>query len=164
MRRTRDFGLWVEPDGDGGLRTGVNEQVIDARGRFQGVIVSRDGPALDAGAFLDTMAKLVRDHLEQAGYEGPFSIDGFEYESVTGSCLLMPLGEINARRTFGMVAHALVNRVARPLWGQDPGPVALRFGRAGEPDTHETRLPLLGAADEPLMHAWLERVPVAETE
>jgi len=169
VKRTLDFGLWLEPDEEGGWRRGVNEQVIDARGRFRGVVVSREGPDLDAGAFLHTLGGLVRDHLDEAGYEGPFGIDGFEYEGVTGSLLLMPLCEINARRTFGMVAQALVERVARPLWGDDPGPVALRFGRAGEPEDHATRLPLLGAPGEPLMHAWLERVervpaPVAADE
>ena len=159
VRRTLDFGMWLEPAGDGRWLRGITEQVIDARGRFQGVIVSAEGPDLEAGAFLETLGTLVRDTLDQNGYEGPFGVDGFEYEGVTGARLLMPLLEINARRTFGMVAHALVERVAKPYWGDDAGRVALRFGRAGEPETHDSRLPLLGAADDALMLAWLERMP-----
>ncbi len=162
VRRTFDFGLWLQPEEGGRWRRGISEQVIDARGRFQGVVVSDPPPDLDAAAFLETLGTLVRDHLDQAGYEGPFGIDGFEYEGVTGAPLLMPLLEINARMTFGMVAHALVERVARAHWGESATRVALRFGRAGEPETHDTRLPLLGAPDEPLMHAWLEKLEPTE--
>ncbi len=126
------------------------------------MVISREGPQVDAPAFLETMANLVRDHLESAGYRGPFGIDGWEYESITGARMLMPLGEINARRTFGMVAHELVERVARPHWGEDAGPVALMFGKHEERDDDEDRIPLLGAAGAPEMHAWLERLqPVA---
>jgi len=163
VNRTLDFGMWLDPgeaDADGDVRwtRGVHELQTDERGRFQGIVVSEDGPALDAPAFLETMGNLVRDHLEAAGYLGPFGIDGWEYESITGARMLMPLGEINARRTFGMVAHALVERVARPHWKRVSGPVALRFGRRPEPEDRDHTIPLLGAADAPEMHAWLERL------
>ena len=70
---------------------------------------------------------------------------------------LQPLSEINARLTFGHVAEALVEKVARPHWGSSTA-VALRFGSKPEPAHSETVIPLLGSADGRTMHAWLERV------
>ncbi|MDA1195193.1 MAG: hypothetical protein O2894_08400 [Planctomycetota bacterium] len=162
VRRTLDFGLWLAPDGDGGWLRGVNKLEVDERGRFRGVVVTAEGPALDAPAYLHTVGDLVRDHLHGAGYEGAFGIDGYEYQSSIGTRMLMPLGEINARRTFGMVAHALVARVAPRYWGEHAGPVALRFGQRDEREDPTSCVPLLGSADEPIMHAWLERVPLRE--
>lgn len=162
VRRTLDFGLWLAPDGEGGWSRGVHEIEVDDRGRFLGVVVTPEGPELDAPAYLHTIGDLVRDHLHEAGYEGPFGIDGWEYQSVTGTRMLMPLGEINARRTFGMVAHALAQRVAPRYWGDAAPAVALRFGKRPEGEDPTDCVPLLGAPDAPIMHAWLERLPARE--
>lgn len=162
VRRTLDFGMWLAPDADDTWQRGVHEIEVDDRGRFRGVVISPDGPALDAPAYLHTIGDLVRDHLDGAGYRGPFGIDGWEYQSVTGTRMLMPLGEINARRTFGMVAHALAERVAPRYWGDAAPAVALRFGAQPEGDNPTDCVPLLGDASEPIMHAWLERLPARE--
>lgn len=162
VRRTLDFGLWLAPDGAGAWRRGMHELEVDERGRFRGIVVTPGGPDLDAPAYLNTIGDLVRDHLDSAGYTGPFGIDGWEYQSVTGTRMLMPLGEINARRTFGMVAHALVERVAPRYWGDNAPAVALRFGTRDEGEDPTDCVPLLGAPDEPIMHAWLERLPARE--
>ena len=156
--RTLDFGLWFDPvDGDQWAR-GVHALEVDDHGRFKGVVVTPEGPALDAPAYLHTIGDLVRDHLQGAGYRGPFGIDGWEYESATGARMLMPLGEINARRTFGMVAHELAERVGRPHWGADVAGIALRFGQRPDPSDPTICLPLLGKASEPVLLAWLEPV------
>lgn len=57
--------------------------------------------------------------LHQAGYRGPFGIDGFVYG--TGfERHLHPLCEINARHTFGHVAWALGRRLGITRLGFDP--------------------------------------------
>ena len=97
----------------------------------------------------------VGEALEQDGYRGPFGIDAFIHRLPDGTARLHPLGEINARMTFGLVARALVDRVREPL-GLDPGArVRLLFG---------PRLPEAGGAVVPLLlpgtdgggAAWLE--------
>lgn len=162
VRRTLDFGLWLAPEGAGSWRRGVHEVEVDERGRFRGVVVTGEGPELDAPAYLHTIGDLVRDHLLEAGYEGPFGIDGWEYQSVTGTRMLMPLGEINARRTFGMVAHELVQRVAPRYWGDAADAVALRFGSRPAGEDPAECVPLLGDAEGETTHAWLERLPARE--
>jgi hypothetical protein len=48
--------------------------------------------------------------LAHAGYRGPFGIDGFVYRRA-GERALQPMCEINARLSFGFVAHALAQRL-----------------------------------------------------
>jgi len=82
VNRTLDFGMGLDPGEDGDGRW----LEIPARELVPGDVVKVQ------------IGILVRDHLEVAGYLGPFGIDGWEYESITGARMLMPLGEINARR------------------------------------------------------------------
>ena len=75
-----------------------------ARGGFRGV--ERRAPDLEPAerAELDRVFAGTGAALARAGYAGPFGIDGFVYGPPR---TLHPLCEINARYTFGHVAHAL---------------------------------------------------------
>ena len=63
----------------------------------------------------------------RAGYAGPFAIDAFAYCATTAARRRFhPLCELNARHTFGHVAHAVARQVLRqPLE---------RIGQLGAPD------------------------------
>jgi len=56
-----------------------------------------------------------------AGYTGPFAIDAFVHRGAGGRAL-HPLCEINARYTFGWIAHALRRRLATTRLGFTPAP------------------------------------------
>jgi hypothetical protein len=81
--------------------------LVDVRGGFTGIAV-RD-PALepDERAQLEATVHAVADALAAAGHTGPFGLDGFVYRDAAGGRVLHPFCEINARFTFGHVAHAL---------------------------------------------------------
>jgi hypothetical protein len=77
---------------------------------------------------MEEVLNTVAAALRQAGYTGPFGIDAWRYRRPDGKPAFQPLGEINARMTFGLVARALVDRVREPL-GLRPGDrVRLLFG------------------------------------
>ena len=82
----------------------------DARGQF--LAIDRAVPKVE----LDHAMQDVGAALARAGYAGPFGIDGFVHTEG-----VQPLCEINARYTFGHVAHALGVRV---LGFGDPPPGA----------------------------------------
>ena len=48
----------------------------------------------------------IAEALRQAGYLGPFGIDAWHWRRPDGTVVFHPLGEINARMTFGLVEHA----------------------------------------------------------
>lgn len=98
MERTADFGcsaLLMES----GLRiVGFHRQMVDVKGQFAGIELPAEVP--------ETAVEGVAGALRREGYVGPFGIDAWSYRNGFN-----PLGEINARMTFGLVAWALAERL-----------------------------------------------------
>jgi len=179
MDRLADFGAAGLLLPAGAVRwVGFHSQRVDARGQFVGLDLKAMGPDLAAvGLAIHGLAGLppadcedwlqalgaAAGALARAGYIGPFGVDSWLYRGEDGAARLHPLGEINARVTFGLVARVLVDRLRGPL-GLDAGDrVGLAFGRhqpaAGStPGVGVVPLLLAGAAGEP--GAWLE-IPAA---
>ncbi|HEY0250083.1 MAG TPA: hypothetical protein VGC41_01100 [Kofleriaceae bacterium] len=88
-------------------------------GSFHGI--SLDHPPLDRPELdqLRFAAERAGHALHAAGYRGPFGIDAFVYREGNGR-RLHPLCEINARHTFGHVAHAFGRRYGITRLGFDP--------------------------------------------
>ena len=110
MDRTEDFGVSALL-GPSDLRiVGIHGQRVDRKGQFAGIDLH---PALsnqDRHQLLET-AEAVAAALRRAGYVGPFGIDAWRYRREDGSFGLNPLGEINARMTFGLVEWATAERL-----------------------------------------------------
>jgi len=112
MERTEDFGVSALL-ADSELRiVGVHRQRIDAKGQFLGIDLEAGLDAEDRDRLVET-TESVAAALRRAGYVGPFGIDAWKYRREDGSVVLNPLGEINARMTFGLVAWALAERIPR---------------------------------------------------
>jgi hypothetical protein len=129
MERVDDLGSAVLLLPEEVWTAGYHRQIVDAEGRFRGIELSVDrlGPPHPDLLLAATIVR-VGDLLEQEGYRGPFGIDAFVHRLPRGALALHPLGEINARMTFGLVARALVDRLREPL-GLDPeAQVRLLFG------------------------------------
>ena len=117
MDRVADFGCTgvvgaTDTAGNAGAARSVatlccHRLRVDALGRFVGIDLGQ--PPLDP--LLDT-ARQVAGSLEAEGYRGPFGIDAYLHRDREGREVLHPLGEINARLTFGHVARALAERMA----------------------------------------------------
>ncbi len=150
VERSIDFACAGVVDGDETLRWHLN--VVDDHGRFDGIGVATDGftpppPSHD-------VAVRVRDALREAGYRGPFGIDAYLSPVEGGAYVVNPLCEINARLTFGSVAHALVDRVRAHI-DAEPPVIELWTGR-GELPTSGTVLPLVRPTKHSDTTAWLQ--------
>ena len=103
MDRTEDFGVsaLLGPE----LRiVGIHGQKVDRKGQFEAIDLDPMLSPQDRGRLLET-SEAVAEKLRDAGYVGPFGVDAWRYQTAAGT-VLHPLGEINARMTFGLVAWA----------------------------------------------------------
>jgi len=91
--------------------------VTDARGTFLGIDLATSGLLPAEAAYLAAIAAAVSRRLHDEDYLGGFSVDAFVYRGPDGARLLHPLCEINARFTFGHVAHALGARLGTTRLG-----------------------------------------------
>ncbi len=161
LDRGDDFGVVGAIAEDGAHRLGFHRSFTAPRGAFRGVELraSFDGVRhLDAGErrALEGVFDGVARALDHAGYRGPFGIDCWRYRLPSGELAFHPLGEINARMTFGSVARALVDRVRAPLaLGRDEE-IHLRWGT----DPPADAVVLLHPGDSPRsLAAWLTSPP-----
>ncbi len=160
MERTADFGVAVLLLPSGPRLAGFHRLLVDAVGRFRGIELRGEFTGIDLPPEeQETMERTVSGTaaaLLQAGYVGPFGIDAWRHRLPDGNLVFHPLGEINARMTFGLVARALVDRVRGPL-GIDPAAwVRLGFGREIPAAASETVVPLLLPGMAVGGAAWLE--------
>jgi hypothetical protein len=110
MERTEDFGVSTLL-GPSDLRiVGIHGQQVDRKGQFAGIDLHPDLSDQDRDQLLETV-EAVASSLRRAGYVGPFGIDAWRYRRADGSIRLHPLGEINARMTFGLVEWATAERL-----------------------------------------------------
>ncbi|MCW5808419.1 MAG: hypothetical protein KIT31_39075, partial [Deltaproteobacteria bacterium] len=98
--------------------------LVDARGGFAGIDLD-----LARAALLPTeLAELARTvavvgaALARLGYAGPFGVDAFAYRAADETRRFHPLVEVNARYTFGWVAHAVAARRDARRLGFGPAP------------------------------------------
>jgi hypothetical protein len=106
MERTEDFGVSALLGPDTLKIVGIHGQRIDRKGQFLRIDLHPDLCGQDRDQLLRTVEE-VAAALRRAGYLGPFGIDAWRYRRDDGALILNPLGEINARMTFGLVARAL---------------------------------------------------------
>jgi hypothetical protein len=151
MNRTADFGVSALLDSSGLRIVGIHGQQVDAKGQFAGIDLQPVLSAAERTRLLETV-ELVGAALQRKGYVGPFGIDAWRYRKESGEEILHPLGEINARMTFGLVAWTLAERVE--------GAARLRFGR-NLPAATEGRnieiVPLLAPGSAKGSAAWIEQ-------
>ena len=109
MDRVADFGVSAFLTASDLRIVGVHGQRVDAKGQFLGIDLEPNLSPTDRDRLLATTAAVAAS-LRRAGYVGPFGIDAWSYRKEDGSIALHPLGEINARMTFGLVAWTLAER------------------------------------------------------
>lgn len=119
MDRVEDFGLSVLLTPAGTRTLSFHRQLVDRKGQFAGIelpgkLEKIELPEADRERLEEVVQGAARA-LRRAGYLGPFGIDLWRYRRPDGAVVLHPLGEINARMTFGLVARALVDRVRGDL-------------------------------------------------
>lgn len=114
VERIADFGCAGVVDGDGTWQVfAPHGQLCDDAGVFRGIDLDDDGLRDDERDTVATVMERVARALADAGYRGPFGIDGYVYVGPGGERTLQPLSEINARYSFGHVARAWAERLGR---------------------------------------------------
>jgi hypothetical protein len=131
MERTADFGCSALLTESGLRIVGFHRQVVDIKGQFAGIELPAKMPE-GMGEVVEGVGQALR----RAGYVGPFGIDAWSYGNTFN-----PLGEINARMTFGLVAWALAERLGIER-------LRLRFGA----EAPAGAIPLLAGSPS----AWIE--------
>ena len=111
---------WVERLGDLGC-AGIGAHVFaphrlenDAAGVYRAAVIDdAAGDWPDERRALRGVAEEAAQALADAGYRGPFAVDGYVYrDPATGAPRLQRMSELNARLTFGLVERARYERAA----------------------------------------------------
>ena len=105
MERIEDFGCAVLLTPTVLRLIGIHRQRVDRKGQFAGIDLEANLSGRDRERFLEVVEG-VASALCGEGYAGPFGVDAWTYRRPDGSTAFHPLGEINARMTFGLVAWA----------------------------------------------------------
>jgi len=135
MDRIADYGVSALLAHDELRIVGIHGQRVDRKGQFAGIDLQPELTEEDRDRLLETV-EAVAAALKRAGYVGPFGIDAWSYGNGFN-----PLGEINARMTFGLVAWALAERLGIER-------LRLRFGA----EVPAGAIPLLAGSPS----AWIE--------
>ena len=132
VERVADFGLCGVVTDRRVCLLGRHRLEVDPRGSFCGVeVMTEKGPPPWPQTFHglpEDIFSRVGGRLQQRGYRGPFGLDGWVHRGKDGELHCHPLGEINARMTFGMVALALDQRLRRAAGAGERGNLFLGFG------------------------------------
>lgn len=108
MDRIADYGCSALLTANELRIAGIHRQQVDRKGQFAGIDLHAGLPERDRERFLETVEG-VASALRREGYAGPFGVDAWTYLREDGTPVFHPLGEINARMTFGLVAHSSPN-------------------------------------------------------
>jgi hypothetical protein len=106
LDRVADWGCAALLTPDGLRIVGIHRQKVDIKGQFAGIDPDTRGLPTQDRDRLEEVVSCVAAALRRAGYVGPFGIDAWHWRRPDGSVAFHPLGEINARMTFGLVAWA----------------------------------------------------------
>jgi hypothetical protein len=112
MDRVADYGVSALLTQNELRVVGIHGQRVDRKGQFLGIDLQPDLTERDRHRLLETV-EAVAAALRRAGYVGPFGIDAWSYRREDGRVVLNPLGEINARMTFGLVAWCVGRAIPR---------------------------------------------------
>jgi hypothetical protein len=119
--RLADFGAAGLATPEGLRRVGLHSQQVGDRGAVSAI---RLDPELESGERerLEAGLGAVGERLAAAGYVGPFGVDAYRYRAPDGRVRFRPLSEVNARMTFGLLAHVLAERIGAPPFPALPLP------------------------------------------
>ena len=144
MSRIADYGVTGFLDDKGAYHVRVHTLQVDAKGGFLGIDTHQELIPESIRSQLLANFKDVGECLQKISYQGPFGVDAFLYSNESGAPQLHALNEINARLTYGHIAHAYAETMQSAL--------ILRFGTE-IPGKHT---PLLLPVPNSPSCAWLE--------
>ena len=162
LERTADFGFCALVLSERTILLGSHGLETSPQGRFLGLVFDSPAPAVGLVAPAD------RDELEAAvtaaaevareeGYLGPLEIDCWSWRDENGADRFHPLGEINARISFGLVGRAIIETLGEVAGWCSQEPARLLIGPQELRDDSAETIELLHPAEPDGCGAWLER-------
>ena len=135
----------------------------DSQGRFRALVFAPRPPAPGLagpaeGEKLEAAVSAAADAARKAGYLGPLEVDCWSWRDGSGGNHFHPLGEINARVSFGLIGRAIIEKLSESTGWLKREPARLVIGPPQlRTDSAET-IELLSVAEPDRCGAWLERI------
>ena len=154
LERVRDIGTSLAITETGVEVIGTHQLEISSSGKFRGVrIPVRDVEGDSFPEEARTQAERIGERLHAMGFRGPCGIDAWCAKTREGDLHKEFLGEINARLTFGWLAHAWRSRLAEVGQIEHGGPLDLRT--SSETGPPRAGIPLVTPGDHDTLCAWI---------
>ena len=164
LERTADFGFCALVLSERTILLGSHGLETSPQGRFLGLVFDSPAPAVGLAAPAD------RDELEAAvtaaaevareeGYLGPLEIDCWSWRDENGADRFHPLGEINARISFGLVGRAIIEKLSGSHGWLVKKPARLNIGVGQAPSEDLPSAELLSPEPPDGCGAWLQQIP-----
>ncbi len=155
LERTSDFGFCTLVLEEKTVLLGPHGLETDTQGRFRGLVFSPSPTGSLPG--LETAAGAAADAARKEGYLGPLEIDCWSWRDSRGQEHFHPLGEINARISFGLVGRAIIETLGEATDWSSREPARLLIGPQQLRDDSAESIELLRPAEPDGFGAWLER-------
>ena len=155
LERTADFGFCALVLEERNVLLGSHGLETDAQGRFRGLAFSPS--PIDNLPGVETTVGAAADAARKEGYLGPLEVDCWSWRDSCGEKRLHPLGEINARVSFGLVGHAIIETLGEATGWSSREPARLLIGPQQLCDDTAESIELLRPAEPDGCGAWLER-------
>ena len=155
LDRVRDLGVSFVITDEGPQWVGFHELEVSSAGKFRGVRIPVRESSEDPFPTKVRNASLrVAEKLHAVGYRGPAGVDAWQGKTRDGAVFDQLLGEINARLTFGWLAHAWRSRLAEVKAIEPDTPLDLRTSSEMGPPRSAIVLVEPGELDK--LSAWID--------
>ncbi|MEC8895386.1 MAG: hypothetical protein VX675_03595 [Planctomycetota bacterium] len=155
LERAADFGFCALVLEDRNVLLGPHGLETDAQGRFRGLAFSPSPTVSLPG--LEAAVGAAADAAREEGYLGPLEVDCWSWRDSSGREHFHPLGEINARISFGLVGRAIIETLGEVAGWCSQEPARLLIGPQELRDDSAETIELLHPAEPDGCGAWLER-------
>ncbi len=155
LERTADFGFCALVLEERNVLLGPHGLETDVQGRFRGLAFSPSSTGNLPG--LETVVDAAADAAREEGYLGPLEVDCWSWRDSGGDEHFHPLGEINARISFGLVGRAIIETLGEATGWIAQEPARLLIGPQQLRDDSAEAIELLAPAKPDGCGAWLER-------
>ena len=155
LERTADFGFCALVLEERNVLLGPHGLETDVQGRFRGLAFSSSSAGNLPG--LETVVDAAADAAREEGYLGPLEVDCWSWRDSGGDEHFHPLGEINARISFGLVGRAIIETLGEATGWIAQEPARLLIGPQQLRDDSAEAIELLAPAKPDGCGAWLER-------
>jgi len=163
LERTADFGFCSLVLAERTILLGSHSLETSPQGRFRGLVFNPPAPAVSLAApadqaELEATVAAASEAAREEGYLGPLEIDCWSWRDENGTDRFHPLGEINARISFGLVGRAIIEKLScsQDWLVKEPARLNIGTGQAHSEDVPSTEL--LSPEPPDGCGAWLQQV------